>query len=32
MSDNGSIDILPSEEESDKEDKVIGYISMYSSH
>ena len=27
--DDGSIDILPSEEESDEEDEVIGYIGMY---
>jgi hypothetical protein len=37
MLDNGSIDILPSkeesnEEESDKENKVISHISIYSGH
>ena len=31
MLDNGSINILPSEEESNKEAEVIGYIGTYSS-
>ena len=31
ISDDGSIDILLSKEESDKEDKVISYINIYSS-
>ena len=30
--DDGSINILPSKEESNKEDEVISYISIYSSH
>ena len=29
MLNNGSIDILPSEEESDKEDEVISHIGIY---